>query len=315
MSPTKELSAIIFDIQRCSLSDGPGIRTDIFFKGCPLRCDWCHNPESQAASAVLAYNPQLCRHCGACVQACPNGAHTISATNATSGTVGVMLHAIDRTKCTGIGECVKVCCYGALELVGELYTVDELAKEIQIDLPYYAIGEGGGITYTGGEPMLQVEFIEACIDRFPGVHMCVETSGYAPSESFLKILPKIDLFLFDYKLTDVAKHEYYCGVGNELILQNLHLLHEQGADIVLRLPIIPTVNDDEGHFRAVASLMRRYPRIQYAEIMPFHSLGEGKLERFGLSPRMHQYPVPTPQEVEGWRTRLKALGVLDIRIS
>ena len=310
MSPTKELSAIIFDIQRCSLSDGPGIRTNVFFKGCPLRCDWCHNPESQTLGPVLAYNPQLCRLCGACVQACHNGVHQIG------GSEGEQPHAIDRAKCSNLGACVDdVCCYGALEMVGKRYTVDELAKEIRIDLPYYVIGEGGGITFTGGEPMLQVEFIEACIDRFPGVHMCMETSGFAPSEAFLQILPKIDLFLFDYKLTDIAKHEYYCGTGNELILQNLELLHEHGADIVLRLPIIPTVNDDEGHFRAVASLICRYPRILYAEIMPFHSLGEGKLERFGLNPRMHQYPVPTSQEVESWRTRLKALGVLDIRIS
>ncbi len=309
MSRTSGLSATIFDIQRCSLFDGPGIRTNVFFKGCPLRCDWCHNPESQASGPVLAYNPKLCRLCGACALACPNGVHQVDSSEEEQP------HAIDRAKCSNFGACIDVCCYGALEMVGKRYTVDELAKEIRIDLPYYAIGEGGGITFTGGEPMLQVEFIEACIDRFPGVHMCMETSGFAPSEAFLQILPKIDLFLFDYKLSDIAKHEYYCGTGNELILQNLELLHEHGADIVLRLPIIPTVNDDEGHFRAVASLMRRYPRILYAEIMPFHSLGEGKLERFGLSPRMHQYPVPTSGEVASWRLRLKALGVLDIRIS
>jgi len=310
VSHTKELSATIFDIQRCSLFDGPGIRTDIFFKGCPLRCDWCHNPESQATGPALAYNPKLCRLCGMCVQACPNGVHRLNEPNGRP-----MEHVVDYAKCTAVGGCAQVCCYGALELVGTRYTVDELAKEIRIDLPYYAIGEGGGITFTGGEPMLQVEFMEACIDRFPDVHMCVETSGYAPPESFLQILPKIDLFLYDYKLTDPVKHEYYCGVDNKLILQNLELLHEHDAAIVLRLPIIPTVNDDDGHFKAIAALMHRLPRIQYAEIMPFHSLGEGKLERFGLAPRMHQYPVPAEQEIKKWRTRLQELGVLDIRIS
>ena len=322
-APTDVPTARIFDIQRLSLHDGPGIRTNVFFKGCPLSCSWCHNPESQGAETRLSYKDKLCRGCGLCAQVCPQGVHRFFADPQSQKQGGgqgqSMNHEVKHEKCIGCGKCLQVCCYSALELVGSDYSVDELLEEIQSDLPFYAIGEGGGITFTGGEPMLQYRFIsefaEKVSEKVGDIHLCMETAGYAPKEAFLEILPKIDLFLFDYKISDPEKHHMFCGVDNARILENLDLLHAQGANIILRLPIIPSVNDHDEHFQGIAEVLRRFPRILRAEVLPYHTLGESKGEHFGLKKDFSQFIAPTEAQKQQWLSKLKGLGVGNIEIA
>lgn len=310
MSLTDQPTATIFDIQRCALHDGPGIRTNIFFKGCPLTCSWCHNPESQNIAPNLSYNGRLCRGCRMCESVCEQDVHEFS-----EDENGSLIHIVHHDRCTACGKCVAVCCYDALELVGKQYTVDELVQELQSDLPYYEIGEGGGITLTGGDPMLQVSFIEAFLNKLEGVHVCMETAGYASKSAILRILPLVDLFLYDYKVTDAQLHKQYCGETNHIILENLALLHDRGAKIVLRLPIIPSVNDTEEHFRGIAETMKKFPNILKAEIMPYHTLGEGKCEQYGLHGVGQAFRTPARDEVQGWLDRIRELGVSNIEVS
>ncbi|MFW6361635.1 MAG: glycyl-radical enzyme activating protein [Spirochaetota bacterium] len=309
MSPTDMLTARIFDIQRLSLHDGPGIRTNLFFKGCPLACSWCHNPESQCADTMLSFKDKLCRGCALCAEVCQRGVHRFSLVDQK------VTHIVKHADCIACGRCLEVCCHDALELVGSEYSVEQLLEEIRSDVPFYAIGAGGGITFTGGEPMQQYRFISEFAGRVADIHLCMETSGYAATEAFREILPKIDLFLFDYKLTDSEAHRRFCGVDNALILQNLELLHEQGANIILRLPIIPTVNDTEEHFRGIADVLRRFPRILEAELLPYHGLAAGKAEQFGLEKSSTPFPLPTEAQKQQWLAAIKGLGIKNIRIA
>jgi pyruvate formate lyase activating enzyme len=308
-SPTEQAdSALVFDIQRLSLDDGPGIRTSIFFQGCPLSCLWCHNPESRAAEPRLAFTKALCRTCAACVVVCPQGAHRFEVRG------DVIHHLVDHEACERCGACVDVCCHDALALPGRLYTVDELVREIETDRPYYHIGEGGGITLTGGEPMQHPGFIASLLERLEGIHVCVETCGHAPSESFLMVASRVDLFLFDYKATEPGRHRRLCGVDNALILANLDLLCALGRRVALRLPLIPGVNDDEAHLRGIAALVERLPAIEYVQVMPYHDLGAGKQERFGLTSPMLRRPSASAEQKASWHAQLVALGVPDVRM-
>jgi glycyl-radical enzyme activating protein len=254
-------AGIVFDIHRFSLNDGPGIRTTIFLKGCPLRCDWCHNPESQSFKPQLSFNPEKCLNCFECVKACPNGVH--------QNLDGK--HVINWESCTTSGECVKVCAYDALKIIGSENTITEIISEVLKDINYYR-KSGGGLTISGGEPLAQPEFTLELLKaaKKVGIHTCVDTCGLASLDSYKEILPYTDLFLFDYKVTDNKKHKDLTGGGNRQILKNLEYLISNKAEVILRCPLIPTINDEEKHLEGIAEIIKKYPEISSIEIISYH---------------------------------------------
>ncbi len=309
-APHTEPQGVLFDIQRLSLQDGPGIRTSLFFKGCPLRCAWCHNPESFAMGVQLQYSERLCVGCLACAAVCKQGVHTFQEKD------GALVHLVDHELCNGCGDCLKVCCYDALKLLGTRYTVKELYKLIEGDKPYFnrpdAFHHTGGITLTGGEPMMQFPFVKAFLQEKGNLHVCMETCGYAPTEHYGEILPLVDLFLFDYKSSDPVLHKELCGQDNLLILQNLEFLYAHGAKIILRLPLIPGVNDDDDHLKAAAELIKTHPNIDHGEIMAYHRLGVGKTEMFGMKGMKVNLPNATQQQKDGWLILFRELGANNV---
>jgi len=293
------MTGIIFDIQRASYHDGPGIRTTVFLKGCPLRCVWCHNPESYRRKPVLLFSQEKCQMCGACKMACNYDVHSFS-----EGT-----HQIDRSQCVLCGDCVEACVYDALEIKGKEMTVDQVFAEIIKDRVFYETS-GGGMTLSGGEPLAQPGFSLALLRKCKaeGIQTCVETSGFAAEALFLEFLPEIDVLLFDYKATDPAAHRALTGQTNEQILRNLDLAVQAGKEIYLRCPMVPGVNDTAVHLAGIAALSARYPSIAGIELMSYHNMGAAKNERIGEVALMAELPNATEAQISAWRSQLRALG-------
>jgi pyruvate formate lyase activating enzyme len=291
------IQGTIFEIQRFSIHDGPGIRTTVFLKGCPLNCAWCHNPEGISARPHLSFVPEKCIGCGYCFRACPKVAHSWQDGR----------HVLDREVCVACGTCAAECYAGGLELVGRSITVGEALDEVLRDEPFYQTS-GGGMTLSGGEPLYQIEFSEALLDaaKQAGLHCCVETSGCAPYE---RLRPSTDLFLYDIKESDPERHRQYTGAGVEQILDNLRILHARGARLRLRCPIVPGYNDRPDHFEGIAALARSLPGLDGVEVMPYHSFGDSKLDRMGLSAEGRaQSRIPEAPEIAGWVKCLRDLG-------
>jgi glycyl-radical enzyme activating protein len=295
MDDTASVTGTILSIERCSLHDGPGIRTTVFFKGCPLACLWCHNPESQAFAPELCFLGERCLLCGACVGACEHGGHEVRDGE----------HRVDRTECETCGRCVEACSYGALEIKGRQASVASVMEEVERDRAYYE-ASGGGLTLSGGEPTAQFDFCLALLDaaRDTGIHTCVETCAYAPQDRLLQLAPRVDLFLIDWKETDPKRHRKYTGVAPERIRENILALDHAGAEIRLRCPIIPGLNDRPDHFAGIAQLAEELEHVCGVEIMPYHPMGASKSRNIGRT-----YPLPDidfadPAEADTWRAAI-----------
>ncbi|MBQ4452808.1 MAG: glycyl-radical enzyme activating protein [Clostridia bacterium] len=300
------MKGTVFNIQRFCLHDGPGIRTAVFFKGCPLHCAWCHNPESQLSRAEIFYKPDSCLKCGACVQACPKGLHAVSGP----------VHTYDRTLCEACGACASVCPAGALELCGRRMETGEVLLSVLRDKDFYS-SSGGGLTLTGGEPMAQPGFALELAQKAheAGIHVCVETCGYCAAKDLAGIVPYTDLFLYDFKLADGEAHKRWTGADNRLIMQNLSLLSRAGADIVLRCPIIPGVNDTRGHMEDIARTAHMNPGIRQIDLEPYHPLGIEKCLRLGREAGYNKTDFLSPAQLEPHARWLKDRTGLPINVA
>ncbi|MCX5752422.1 MAG: glycyl-radical enzyme activating protein, partial [Candidatus Krumholzibacteria bacterium] len=263
----------IFDVRRYAIHDGPGIRTTVFFKGCPLFCRWCHNPESQSPVSEIVFSGSRCIACGACVEACPEGALSTDGTGRPVAGPGV---------CARCGACAAVCYAEARRMTGREATVEEVMAEVERDAAFYE-QSGGGVTFSGGEPLMQVEFLEALLraSRKRNVCTALDTCGYAPWESIDRIRGMVDLFLYDVKIVDDARHRELTGVSNEPIIENLRALSRHGHNIRLRIPIIPGINDNEKAVWAVAALASSLPSLIGIDIIPINRLAAEKYARLG----------------------------------
>ena len=262
----------VFNVQKYSIHDGDGIRTTIFFKGCPVNCAWCHNPESQRFDKELLYFKDRCTGCGKCVQRCPNGANTMVDGKA----------ELDRSKCNACGICADWCITQARDIAGKEYTVKELVKEAEKDRQFYE-ESGGGITLSGGEVMSQdMDYIEQLcrILHNKGYSVNIDTCGYAPYEDFKRILPYVDTFLYDIKAMDKETHEKYIGVDNTLILENLKKLSADGARINIRIPTVMGVNATEEFMMDVVNFLKgNNISVAQVNLLPYHNTGKHKYSK------------------------------------
>ncbi len=290
----------VFNVQRCSIHDGPGIRTTVFIKGCPLRCDWCHNPESLDGAPEVAINEQKCTTCGACIEACPQSDGNRPARGADW----------DDGTCRRCGACAEVCPGEARELIGEPRAMAELVEEIERDRPFFE-ASGGGVTFSGGEPLCHPTFLAACLDacREKGLHTTVDTSGFASKKVIRDIAARADVLLYDLKHMDPEIHERHTGVDNRQILENLRAVSEMGGTVWIRFPLIPGFNDHDANLEAMAVFVNSLPFPHPLFVLPYHPAGLDKYRRLGKEAPNIDFNSPSDFEVESIVERLRSHGL------
>jgi glycyl-radical enzyme activating protein len=292
------------NIQRFSLHDGPGIRTVVYLKGCPLHCQWCSNPESIRPEKQLGYDVGRCTQCMDCVTFCRYDALRIQ-----NGTLQVYFR-----DCTACGECIDQCLVDALTIYGNDTSVADVMAAVERDSKYYR-ESGGGVTFSGGEPFFQKAFLVALLraSKERNIHTCIETSGYAEQADLAEALPYTDIFLFDYKITDPNVHLKSTRKSNLKIIENLHFLSNKGAKIILRCIIIPGINDNTNHFRAIAKLSNELKSVIQTDIIPYHDFARSKYPQIGEEYQLTQKSVPGEQ-AERWLKQLLAMGCRNVKI-
>ena len=296
MSDRKVLG-VITEFKRFATHDGPGIRTTVFVKGCPLRCVWCSNPETWEMTPQLYYKPQLCVECGRCVEVCPEKAVTMDKDR-----------KVDRLKCTLCFKCVDACLYGAFEKVGKVVSVDEVLRIVERDLPFYR-RSGGGVTFSGGEPLQQPTFTSEVFKRCKekGIHTTLDTCGYAKPELVEEVLKYTDLVLLDIKHMDSEKHIKYTKVNNEIILRNARLMASR-CEVRVSLPLIPTLDDSYENIKATAEFAKSIG-VKYIDIEPLHKFGDHKYKFLGLESPYTHLREPTQEEVLKVKREIESLGL------
>lgn len=287
----------IASILRFATHDGPGIRTTVFLKGCPLACVWCHNPETISPTPEIGYVAKRCVGCGECVRVCPQGAHHMEDGR----------HVFDRALCTACGLCAEVCLGEALTLYGREMTAAQLLATVLEDRTFYE-QSGGGVTLSGGEPLLQAEFCAEvlALAKREGLHTAVDTCGLVSWAVFERVLPLTDIFLYDLKQADAELHRRYTGADNALIVANLRRLSEAGAAIEVRIPLVPSVNDDDAFMEAAGKLLGSLTGVRMVTVLPYHALARSKYEAVGREDLMPSVEPPSDDVVWTVAERLNA---------
>ena len=297
-------SGLIFNVQKYCLHDGPGIRTTVFLKGCPLCCAWCHNPESQLARTEIAVVQNRCTACGECRRACPFG----------QAAAGKGPMPTDAAECTVCGQCAEACPTGARQMIGERRTIAEIMEAVLQDRIFYE-DSGGGVTFSGGEPLTQPAFLKAMLEacRAEGLRTAVDTCGFARADVLLDVAGSSNLVLYDLKLMDDARHRQYTGVSNGPILTNLRALARAHQNIWLRMPVIPGINDREEDWQAAAGLAAGLHGIRQVNLLPYHKFGLFKSRRMSHPSALESVEPPSPERMEHVAGIFRECG-LDVKI-
>lgn len=296
------MSTLVTNIQGFSIHDGPGIRTVVFLKGCSLECQWCSNPECISPSPEVGFIKTLCTKCGKCAGVCPDGALVYEAEE---------FPRILRERCSGCGECSSVCSYKAIVLYGQPMSVDEVLDVVKRDGMFYQ-ASGGGITVSGGEPLLRPQFVSDLFEkcREAGIHTCIETSGCAAESALRQVLPYTDYVLYDLKHLNSEKHCQYTGKPNSLILSNAKIVASSGVETLFRMPLIPGINDDRQNIKMTAEFLHGLGNNTHCiELMPYHRLGKGKYESLGKGYLLSETLSPEPDEVDSVKKGFESYNI------
>ncbi|MEN6561512.1 MAG: glycyl-radical enzyme activating protein [Acidobacteriota bacterium] len=299
-----DMKGRVFDIRRYSIHDGPGIRTTVFLKGCGLHCLWCHNPESIDPGPELMHWPARCVRCYSCLRACPAGAVSKDAAGAV---------VIDRSRCDACGRCAEACLYDAMQIVGRGMSVGEVMAEVEKDRIFFE-QSGGGVTLSGGDPLVQAGFAGAILDacREHGYHTALDTAGLAPAAPFERLVRRADLVLYDLKAVDEALHREYAGVSNAVILDNLRRLAAAGPEVWIRIPLIAGVNDGEDNIRRTIDLVRSLGTIRRIALLPYHAGGLDKAGRIGQASHFRKFEAPSEERLAAIEAAFRGAG-FDVR--
>ena len=297
------ISGLVTNIQGYSIHDGPGIRTVVFLKGCSLECQWCSNPECISPHPEVGFVKALCTRCGDCAEVCPNGALDYQAGE---------LPRIDRARCDGCGICCSACSYQALVLYGKAMNAEEIFEAVSRDKMFYETS-GGGITASGGEPLLQSQLVSDLFQKChqDGIHTCIETSGYVAESALKQVLPYTDYILYDLKCMNSEKHRRFTGKPNDLILSNARIAAESGVETLFRMPLVPGINDDEQNIRETADFLHGLGNnVLRIELMPYHRLGKGKYESLDRTYPLPDVTSPEPEHLELIKKAFESYGIM-----
>lgn len=289
----------VFNIQKYSIHDGPGIRTSVFLKGCVLACWWCHNPESLALKPVIVFRKNRCIGCGDCIKSCSKEAIMFIDQDLRK----------DEEKCSLCDACIAACPTGAMEKIGKNMTKADVMKEIEKDRVFYE-ESGGGVTFSGGEALTQIDFLDSLLEacNSQGIHTALDTSGYAPWQSIARIKDKVDLFLYDIKLMDEGKHSKYTGVSNQLIVENLKKLAANNNKIWIRVPVIPGINDDKENIEKIGAFISSLS-LREVFLLPYHNIAIDKYTRLGKTYQLADLQSPSPGKLDEVSQQLKGFGL------